>query len=140
MSVLSSLKTWLGAYESLDSGAALYVDHLGSEPTQYAIIPLPGEKVIEEYLSGKSLRAYPFALQSVESTAADLERIENSGFFESFSDWLESQTDDGDFPSLGSGKTAYEIEALGWGYLYEKGQSDTGIYQIQCLLTYIQDD
>jgi hypothetical protein len=40
---------------------------------------------------------------------------------------------------MDEGKTATAIEATGWAYLYEQGQSDTGVYQIQCRLTYEQE-
>ena len=138
MTILSSVKTYLATYSVLKTGAPLWVDFLGSKPTEYAIVPLAGTKVVETYLDGGSLREFPFAFQSMESTADELERLENSGFFEAFSDWLEFQTAAGTFPSLGSGKTPSEIKALGWAYLYEQGQSETGIYQIQCKLIYEQ--
>ena len=139
MSIISSVRTYLATYTGLKTGAPLWVDYLGNNPSEYAVIPLAGGKVIETYLSGKSLREYPFAFQSMESTADDLERLENSGFFETFADWLETQTEAGTLPTLGTGQTAELIEAIGWGYLYEQGNSDTGVYQIQCRLVYQQD-
>ena len=138
MSIIEALRTYIATYSSLKSGAPLWVNYLGATPTQYAIIPIAGARVVERYLNGGSLREFPFAFQSMESTAADLERLENVGFYEDFSDWLESQTEAGTLPTLGSKKTATAIEALGWGFLYEQGESDTGIYQIQCKLTYEQ--
>jgi hypothetical protein len=139
MSIISSVRTYLATYTGLKTGAPLWVDCLGNNPSEYAVIPLAGGKVIETYLSGKSLREYPFAFQSMESTADDLERLENSGFFETFADWLETQTEAGTLPTLGTGQTAELIEAIGWGYLYEQGNSDTGVYQIQCRIVYGQD-
>lgn len=139
MSIISSVRTYLATYTGLKTGAPLWVDFLGNKPSEYAVIPLAGGKVIETYLSGKSLREYPFAFQSMESTADDLERLENSGFFETFADWLETQTEAGTLPTLGTGQTTEIIEALGWGYLYEQGNSDTGVYQIQCRIVYGQD-
>jgi hypothetical protein len=74
----------------------------------------------------------------MESTADELERLENSGFYEAFADWLESQSLVGTLPTLGAKQTATDIQALGWAYIYEQGQSSTGVYQIQCKLTYEQ--
>lgn len=138
MSIISSLRTYLAAYPALAAGAPLFVDALGPGPTEYAIIPLAGEQVVESYIDGGSLRAYPFAFRSMESTADDLERLENSGFYEALAEWLEAQTTADTLPALGAKKTAVSIQATGWGYLYEQGQSDTGVYQIQCQLTYEQ--
>lgn len=138
MTIINALRTYLAAYSGLETGAPLWVDFLGPDPTQYAIIPIPGDKIIEQYLDGGSLREYPFAIQSMESTADDLERLENNGFFEALSDWFESQANAGSLPTLGAKQTATSIEATGWGYLHEQGQSDTGIYQVQCKLVYEQ--
>jgi hypothetical protein len=138
MSIITALRTYLATYSGLETGAPLFVDNLGASPTQYAIIPLPGEKIVESYIDGSSLREYPFAVRSMESTADDLERMETNGFYETFSAWLENQTEAGAFPTLAVGKTPISIEAVGWGYLYEQGESTTGVYQIQCRLTYEQ--
>lgn len=139
MSIINSVRSYLATYTGLKTGAPLWVDFLGNNPSEYAVIPLAGSKVIESYINGSSQREFPFAFQSMESTADDLERLENSGFFETFADWLETQTTAGTLPTLGAGQTSELIEATGWGYLYEQGNSDTGVYQIQCRLVYDQD-
>lgn len=139
MSIINSVRSYLATYTGLKTGAPLWVDFLGNNPSEYAVIPLAGSKVIETYVTGKSQREFPFAFQSMESTADDLERLENQGFFETFADWLETQSEAGTLPTLGTGQTSELIEATGWGYLYEQGNSDTGVYQIQCRLVYDQD-
>lgn len=138
MSIIAALQTYIKTFASLESGAPVWVNHLGANPVQYSIAPLPGSRIVESYVNGGSLREYVFAFRSAESTADDLERLGTSGFYETFADWLESQTNAKVFPTLGSGKTAELIEALGWGYLFEQGQSETGIYQVQCRLRYTQ--
>ena len=139
MSLLSAIKTYIGTYTGLVTGAPIWVDYIGPTPTEYSIVPLAGSRVIEEYLDGSSLREYPFALRSVESTAADLERLENNGFYEAFAAWLDTQTEANILPTLAAGQTSELIEALGWGYLFEQGNSETGIYQVQCRLQYKQE-
>jgi len=138
MSLLSSIKAYIASYSSLAAGAPLWVDYLGSEPTGYAIVPLPGTKVVETYLDGSSLREFPFAFQSMELTADDAERMDNNGFYEAFADWLESQSLAGSLPTLAAGKTPTAIEALGWAFVYESGDSQTATYRIQCKLIYEQ--
>ena len=94
--------------------------------------------IVESYINGGSLREFPFAFQSMASTADDLERLQNIGFYEAFADWLETQSLAGTLPTLGAKQTAEKIEALNWAYLYEQGESSTGVYQITCKLTYTQ--
>lgn len=138
MSVLSSIRTYILSYSGLATSMPLWVNFLGPNPTGYSINPLPGTKIVETYLDGSSLREFPFSFQSMESTADDLERIDINSFYETFSDWMESQTLAGVLPILATGKTAESIETLGWAYLYEQGQSETGIYQTQCKIRYAQ--
>mgnify|MGYP001276938573 CR=1 FL=1 len=138
MSILSALRTYLKTYSGLKSDAPVWVQYLGNVPTEYSIVPLPGNNIIESYINGGSLREYPFAFQSMESTADDLARLENQGFYEAFADWLETQTESEIFPTLDTGKKPVLIETTNWGYLFEEGESDRGIYQITCRLQYEQ--
>ena len=137
-SIIFAIQTYMQTYGEF-SDAPIWVDYLGTTPTEYSISPLPGARIVEQYINGSSLREYSFAVRSSERTAADLERMENNGFYEAFADWLEAQTEAEIFPALGTGKTPELIEATGWGYLYQEGNSDTGIYQIQCRLQYTQE-
>lgn len=138
MSIIAAVRSYLAQYSGLKQGAPVWVNRLGSQPVGYSLQPLAGQKVLEEYIDGGSLREFPFAFQSMESTADQLERLETIGFFEALADWCEAQTQAGVLPNLDSGRTAIRLAADSWAYLYEQGGSDTGIYQINCRLTYEQ--
>jgi len=138
MSILSSVKTFISTYSGLDSGAPLSSDNVGASPTWYGIYPVSGNPVIETYLDDTSRRQFPFVFRSVEYTMDELERLDNIAFFEGFAEWLETQSNAGNLPTLGSGKTPESIEAIDWAYLFEAGAT-TGIYQIRCQLIYEQD-
>ena len=138
-SIIESVKDYINTYSGLKESAPVWVDYIGSTPTEYSIIPLAGARIVETYLNDTTLREFPFALQSMESTADELERLETQGFYEAFAEWLESQTLADEFPALESGKVVTKIEATGWSYLYQQGESQTGVYQIQCKLTYEQE-
>jgi hypothetical protein len=137
--ILEGLQEYLAGYTSLKANSPVWVNYLGTDPTAYSIVPQPGEAVVERYLNEGAYKVYPFAFQSMESTADELERLESSGFYEAFSDWLESEYIKDSLPTLPSKKTAVKLEATGSGYLYEEGASETGVYQIQCRLFYMQD-
>jgi hypothetical protein len=140
MSILSAIQTYIKTYGSLASNAPVLIDFLGVNPVGYSIVSLPGTTVVERYINGGSIREFPFALQAMFSTADDAERLDNLGFFEVFSAWLESQTEANILPtSLGTGRVSEKIEALGQAFLYEQGISGRGIYSVQCKLTYSQD-
>lgn len=137
-STIDGLRQYIQTYANLEDGAPVWVDYLGAIPTEYSIFPMPGDKIVERYIDGSSLREFPFSFQSVESTSDELTRMESIGFFEEFAEWLEEQTEAGILPELPTGKAAIAIEATSWGFLYEQGQSDSGIYQITAKLTYEQ--
>ena len=136
MSIISAVQTYIKTYTELEANAPVWIDYLGKEPTQYGISPLPGARIIETYLDRSTLREFPFAFEAAVSNADDAIRLENLGFFEAFAHWLDTQSEAGTLPSLGTGKTAEKIEALGWGYPFDENESGTSVYQIQCKLTY----
>jgi hypothetical protein len=138
MSLIESVKAYIAQYAELDPGAPLWVDYIGSEPTSYTIIPLPGTKIVQSYINGGSMREFPFSFRSMELTADEAERLDNIGFFEAFAEWLEAQSEGGVLPTLEAGKTPLEIEAVSWAYIKETSESDTATYNIQCKLTYEQ--
>lgn len=139
MSIISAVRTYLLAFDGLEDNAPLLTDVLGNKATQYAIVPVPVAPIVEEYLDGSSLRQFAFALQSLNEI--DSQEAINAAheFYEAFAEWLYEQNDASALPILGTGKTAESIEALQSGFLLDAGESGTGIYQIQCRLTYQQD-
>jgi hypothetical protein len=136
MSIISALKTYLKTCPALETGALVLVDHIDA-PISYSIVPAPGVRVVEVDILENKTCEYAFAFQAKTSTADDYERIKSAAFNETFADWLETQTEAGTLPDLGAKKTAESIEAEN-GFLFEQGESATGIYQIMCKLTYQQ--
>lgn len=138
MSVIDSLRDYIATYSALKTNAPVWVDYLGTDQTEYAVVPLAGTQIVKRYITGKTVREYPFAFQFSELTADNTERVENNEFSESFADWLESQTKAGTLPTMETGKKPTRIEATAWGSLFQQGEK-TGTYQINCKLTYEQD-
>ena len=136
--IIEPIKTFIATYTGLTAGAPLTVDSMGGEAVQYSIQPLPGDRIVEEYIDGSCVCEYPFAFRSIMSTAAEADRIANNGFYEDFAQWMKTQTLAGTLPTMETDKTAEKIEAIGWGFIETEGESDTAIYQITCKLTYKQ--
>lgn len=136
--IIQAIEKWLKDSGQLKSGAAVLTEFLNPKATGYSVSPLPGQKVIEYYIDYGSSREYPFSIQSMESTADELTRIANSGFYEALSDYFDKQTAAGSMPTLPSGQQAVAIQALSWAYVIEQESSSTGVYQILCKLVYEQ--
>lgn len=114
------------------------IDYLSAGSIEYSIDGVPTAQIIKEYTDGSSVCQYLFVFRSVNDYGAEaLQNLANSGFFEKFADWLKNQTIAGNLPHLPAGKIAQKIEDMSTGYLFQTS-ADTGKYQIQCRLTYLQ--
>ena len=67
-----------------------------------------------------------------------LQNIENSVFYENFSDWVEEQSQAGNLPELPEGMEAQELKVLSSGYLFD-GSMSNARYQIQLQLKYYKE-
>ncbi len=137
MTVMEGIRDYLSACPYLAKGA-LRVDYLGDRPTEYTVEAVPSDRVVTQYADGGTLREFLFLFASREEYGSDvLQNLENSGFYEQFSDWLSAQDQAGRFPVLPEGKEPQRIETLSGGYLLD-AQEHSARYQIQCRLLYYQ--
>lgn len=114
------------------------VDYVGTDMS-YSIDPLPCDPVIQRYTDGGAKKQFQFALTSNETYDEDARvNIENSGFYEVFEDWLETQNMKGELPELPAKKTAVAFETLSKGYLYDT-DGNLARYRIECRLIYTQE-
>lgn len=138
MTLIQAVRNYLMNCPLLKDGVLLSVDQLGAE-ISYTIDTVPCNPIIKKYTDGGSRRQFQFVFASREKYGGQvLENIENSGFYEQFSDWLEQQSWNRIFPDLGNYRTPYGIEILSRGYIND-AEDDTARYQIQLNLIYYQD-
>lgn len=123
----------------IDDDKQIRVDYLGVEEVEYTIDSVPVEPIIQKYADGGALKQFVFVFGSREYYGSDeTKNMENSGFYEQFSNWLEEQSQLGLLPKLSGGKVARKIEATTQGYLFDASES-VARYQIQCRLIYYED-
>lgn len=141
MSVIDSVRRFIKTcpyLEEYNGVVKVGVDMLDKDATTYSIEEVPVNTVLKRYIDGSSLRQFVFVFASREIYGEDVtQNIENVGFYEDFSDWLDECTKEGKLPILDSGKKASKIEALTNGYLYDE-ESSTAKYTIQCKLEYMK--
>ena len=133
--IIQALTTYIATC-SLLAGLTPLVNYLEATPDSYGIFPLPGDKQVINYPAKGGLYEFPFALQVNASNADDLARMQIQGFFEKFGKWLDTQDDAEVYPTLSTGETVFEIEALGQGYMLDQGESNVSTYEVPCKLTY----
>lgn len=138
MTLIQAVRNYLMNCPLLKDGVILSVDQLGAE-VSYTIDTVPCNPIIKKYTDGGSRRQFQFVFASREKYGGQvLENIENSGFYERFSDWLEQQNWNRNFPDLGNDRTPYGIEILSRGYIND-AEDDTARYQMQLNLIYYQN-
>lgn len=120
------------------SDGRVNVDYIGTD-MGYSVDPLPCDPIMQRYMDGGAKKQFQFAFTSQEEYDQDARiNIENSGFFQSFEEWLEQQSFNGNLPELGEKKNPISIETLNSGYLYDMN-GENAKYRIECRLIYAQE-
>jgi hypothetical protein len=138
MKIIESVKNFILTCPYLADLAAVNVDFLPDSPDTYSVEGVPANSVIETYLDGSQVRQFVFVFASRFYYSDETRNnLENSGFYEAFSDWLDEQTKTGNLPIMREGLTPSKIEAMSSGYLFDvSGDLSNARYQIQCRLIY----
>lgn len=119
-------------YESLN------VDFQGDKVGSYMIESTPAEPWVKKYTNGTGIRQFPFVFSSKEIHTENVkENINNSGFYEHFSEWLDECTRNKVFPTLEGNREPFKIFATTSGYVYDT-ENGTAQYVIQCNFHYFQ--
>lgn len=137
MTIIESLYQYFKACPLLGDNK-INIDYLPEKNREYTIDTITGDPVIRKYIRGPALKQYLFAFGSREAYGPDdLQNLANSGFYEQFAKWLDTQTKIKNFPSMEDQKPI-RIEAQSSGYLFNS-DTETARYQIQCRLIYYEN-
>ena len=111
MSIIESVRDFISGCPLLKNGILLNVDRLGDSEIEYTIDSDITDPILRRYTDGSSLRQFNFVFASREKYGADtLQNIANSGFYEDFADWIETQSNAGNLPILDKYRTPQYIE------------------------------
>jgi hypothetical protein len=139
--IISSLRDYIRKCPYLDTfnnAIRVNVNYLESSPDTYSIEEIPIEPIVKKYVNGDTIRQYAFIFTSREPYGVDvMQNIDNSGFYEQFAQWVESQNDNEIFPILGNGLEPLEIKVTSTGYAFAVTE-DTAQFQITLRLKYLK--
>lgn len=139
MTVVEYLRDFIAGCPLLKNGVLLNVDRLGATEIEYTVDGEMTAPILRKYTDGSSLRQFDFVFASREKYGADtLQNIENSGFYEDFARWIETQSDTENLPELDKYRVPQYIEVQSGGYVFDSDDS-TARYQIQLKFVYYQD-
>ena len=131
MHIIESIRNFIAKCPLLKDGCLLNVDRLGDTEIEYTVDGEMTSPILKKYVDGSSLRQFNFIFASREKYGSDtLQNIANSGFYEDFADWIETQSDSGNLPELDEFRIPQYIEVLSGGYVFDTNDS-TARYQIQ---------
>ncbi|EKY23894.1 hypothetical protein [Clostridium celatum] len=137
--IIKSLRDYISQCPYLyEFNKGINIDYLDNDSTTYSIEEVPCEPIIKQYINGDTKRQYDFIFASRESYGADVfQNIENSGFYEDFSSWIEEESSKGNLPSLEGNRESLEIRVSTTGYAFQT-DDNSARYQIQLKLIYFQ--
>ncbi|MEG1256610.1 chloramphenicol resistance protein [Clostridium sp.] len=139
--IINSLRDYIRQCPYLDTfnnAIRVNVNYLEPSPDTYSIEEIPIEPILKKYVNGDSIRQYAFIFTSREPYGVDvLQNIDNSGFYEKFAEWIETQNDNEIFPTLDTSLEPLEIKVTSTGYAFGVTES-TAQFQIQLRLKYLK--
>ena len=137
MTIIESVRNYIKTFPGV-TGERLNVDFLPEDAQKYAIEVVPSQSVVKWFVDGSSTRQFIFIMASRMFYGREIrQQIDNLGFFESFEEWIDSNSRSGVLPVLSGGREAKKIAVTTSGYVFMPGE-DTARYQIQCRLEYYQ--
>jgi len=131
--MIEKIRKYFIENDIIDENSRINVDFLGEEPTEFALIPIIVNPILEKYIDGSSLRQFQFQLLSCNYYGADvMQNITNSTFYEELYKMIEKYNRLKKLPDIDGIES---IECLNSGGIVN-AQTNTARYSIQMKITY----
>lgn len=136
---VDAIRSWFRECPVILKGNRFGIDHLSSDPTEYAVYMSPSTLQSFVDVTGevclKSEQELNFVFASREKHPSDvLQALANHGLYDGVIGWIIEQNKSKNFPEITEG-TVISIMPSTTQYLFEAGAS-SGRYQISCKLKY----
>lgn len=129
MSVIGKIQDFLMEYQSFE----LLTDVVG-ESESYAIFPIASSKIVQDTVGNKTY-VREFKIVFKKSLIDEVSRQSNHDWLEGFCDWIEEQTDNGNFPDLGNDYIVSEFVFYDLVFNPSEDFMD-GVYSLLIRITY----
>lgn len=135
MSLIERVSDCLRACPLLPPGVRVCTDGGESGRAFLSLSPSPAPPVLARYLSGRTTRAFDFALYYGADTLEEADRLAAAGFCEALERWLAARR-----PVLDPGQRAEGMDILESGWLSEQDSGrQAGVYRMVARMTYDQE-
>ena len=137
MKVIEAIRDYISNCPALET-FNINVNYLEDDYDSFSIEETPCDPVLRRYIDGSMKKQCQFVFTSKEPYSADvIGNIDNSNFYEEFSNWIETNNKVGIFPTLEEGLEPTQIKVISSPYVIT-AEEDKAVYQIQLNLIYLK--
>lgn len=135
--MIDEVREYIAECPYLDEYAELNVEYLQDKVKTYSINEIVGyNPIISKDILGNTDRQFLFTFDSKLRWNEDVQNnIDNSKFFEDFTNWLETNNKNKIFPDITG---IYEIGVTTNGFIFATNANEA-IYRIHCYLKYFKE-
>lgn len=139
MKIIESIRNYIGNLDCMKTFKnAINTNFLDGEIDSFSIEEIPCNPIVNKYLDGSTKRQFQFAFCSREPYGQEIiQQIENSSFYEDFSNEIESKNNQGILPIGTDGIEPIGIEITSSAYVVTT-EEDTAMYQINLNFKYLK--
>ncbi|NFO46531.1 chloramphenicol resistance protein [Clostridium botulinum] len=135
--IIEAIKDYIAGFNCMSTFEnAINANYLAGEADNFSIEEMPCEPILKKYLDGSTKRQFQFAFCSREPYGQEvIQQIDNSGFYEKFSDEVEDKNSKSILPIGDSNIESISINVTSSAYVVST-EEDTAMYQINLNLIY----
>ena len=139
MKIIESIRNYISDLKCMSTFEnAINANYLGGEADNFSIEEVPCKPVLKKYVDGSSMRQFQFAFCSREPYGAEIiQNIDNSSFYEDFTNEIEDKNNQGILPVSSDGIESISIEVTSNAYVVAT-KEDTAMYQINLNFKYFK--
>ena len=139
MKIIESIRDYIGSLHCMaTNNNAINANFLDGEVDSFSIEEVPAEPIVKKYIDGSSVRQFQFAFCSREPYGAEiLQNIDNSSFYEDFSNEIEEKNNRNILPIGDSNIEPIELKVTSSAYLVST-EENTAMYQINLNFKYFK--
>lgn len=135
--MIDNVREYIANCPYLDEFTAVNVNYLVNKKTAYSINESASyNPIVDRDILGNENCQFQFTFDAKLNWCEEIENnVDNSKFFDNFSNWLRNNNDNKIFPQIDGNATVSSIEATSNGYIFDTN-SDEAIYRISCVMSY----
>ena len=139
MKIIESIRNYIGNLDCMKTFEnAINTNFLDGEIDSFSIEEIPCNPIVKKYTDGSTLRQFQFAFCSREPYGSEiLQNIDNSSFYEDFSNEIEEKNNRNILPIGDSNIEPIELKVTSSAYVVTT-EEDTAMYQINLNFKYLK--